>query len=693
MFIVHEVPRRIRLRAKSPFDARLRSEFMARLSETIQGVSQARANPAARSLIVEYDGRTDTRVALLREILDTRPALRPRPLAAEPANRYLVRTLVSASVFAANFLLPWPVRAVLTSAIALPALLKGVGSFMTKGLCVEILDAAALTIAMARRDFGTVSATLTLLNLGNYLEETTTQSSNDLLTKILARGPTRAWLESGDGSVLEVPENRLRENDIIVVGPGDMIPVDGQVVSGSATVNLSSITGESVPVDREAGAQVLAGGVVEEGRVRVRAVRVGNATTTARITAFIETALERKPLIQSSAERLAAKRILFTLGLGALTFALTRDVNRLASVFLVDYSCALKLGAPVAIKSALYRGAKAGFLIKGGQGIEALASVDTMVFDKTGTLTFGMLKVSDVVPLNDCCSDEHLLALLASLEEHATHPVADAIVREARRHDLEHIHHDAVDFIVAHGLASEVRGQRVVVGSRHFLEAHEEIAFSPFESITERLEGEGKLLLYAALDGKPAGIVGLMDQPRPEAADAMTQLRELGIGSLVMLTGDRKQKAQALADELGLDLTFAERQPEEKAEIVQELQGKGRTVAFVGDGVNDGPALIAADVGIAMPRGADLARATADVVVLRDEITGIVEARALAADTIHLIQSNFRWAVALNTVFFIAAAAGRTSPVFSAIAHNGVTIATLIRALMGPRRSLRRNSN
>jgi heavy metal translocating P-type ATPase len=685
MLIVHERPGRVRFRAGSSYDARLHEDFVNCLPQKITGVSHARANPIGRCLVVRHDGSASTRAALLRLIATTPPALRPRPLEITATDRYLRATLLSAAVFAAGLVIPQAWRAALTLTVATPVLAKGVRAVLRKGLSVDVLDSAAIGITLLRRDFGTTAVTLTLLNLGNYLEATTNASSTGLLRRLLARPPEHAWIESADGSLARISTRDVPEDDIVVVGLGEAIPVDGQVVSGAASVNMASITGESVPVDREAGARVLAGGIVEAGRLRIRAVRVGDATTTARIAQFIEAALERKPVIQSSAERLAEQRILFTLGLGALTFALTLDPNRLASVFLVDYSCALKLGAPAAIRSALYWGAKAGILIKGGRGIEALAEIDTFVFDKTGTLTFGQLKVTDVVPIGAQYSQKQLLALLASLEEHATHPVADAVVREARRNALEHIHHEEVEFIVAHGLISEADRQRVVVGSRHFLEEHQKVPFAPFERISEQLEDEGKILLYAAIDGKPAGIVGLRDRSRPEAAATLSRLRSLGIQSLVMLTGDRKEKAQSLANELGLDTVFFEHGPEEKAMVVRNLQAEGCKVAFIGDGVNDVPALVAADVGIAMPRGTDLTRATADVVLLRDEIAGVVESRALAEKTVRMIRSNFRWAVALNTLLFVAAAAGRASPVFYVVAHNAVTIGTLVRVLIGLR--------
>jgi heavy metal translocating P-type ATPase len=684
--IRHEVRGRIRFKFSSPFDSRLNSDFITALPTLVLGIHRVRASPWARSLIVRYDGSARTRASLLRLVSDTLPSIHPRPLRPSRTAKYLRGTCVAAAVLTAGRLLPLRLRTIVSWLIAAPVLLKGIRALFTSGLSVELLDATALTIALLRGELNTAVATLTFLNLGNYLEATTSRASTELLERMLALPPANAWVEAADGVLRQVTAEELRAGDVVVVGPGDMIPVDGQVVSGAATINMASITGESLPVDREAGARVLAGGVVEQGRLRVRAVRVGNATTTARIAAFIKSALDRKPVIQSKAERLAEQRIVFTLGLGAITFLLTRDLDRLASIFLVDYACALKLGAPVAIKSALYRAAKSGILIKGGRSIEALAEVDTFVFDKTGTLTFAELTVTDVIPFDRHHSGERLLALLASLEEHVTHPVAEAIVKKAKQSTFKHVHHDEVDFIVAHGLISEVAGKRIVVGSRHFLQAHEQVPFEPFAADAARLEAEGKILLYAAIDGRAAGIVGFLDRPRPEAAAELAKLRGLGIEKLVLLTGDREEKARALAAELELDLVYAEREAEEKAVVVRELQAAGRRVAFVGDGVNDAPALIAADVGIAMPRGADLTRATADVVLLRDQLCGVTESRALADDTVRLIQSNFRWAVTLNSLLFIAAATGRTSPAFSAIAHNGVTIGTLLRALAGRRR-------
>lgn len=691
MDIVHELPRRLRLRAPGRLDPRLTPAFATELKDAVGAVSEVAASPAARSLTITYDGRPESRAAILAAVRAPRRS-RPAGLAMpeeSDVERERRGTLITVGALAASRFLPPGLRGLLAVGLVGPLVVRGAGALLTRGLCVEALDGVALSIALARREYGAALATLSLLHLGEYLEAQTSRTSADLLKRLIVRPPGTAWREEAGGGLIEVPVRDLAADDIVVVGPGDMIPVDGQVVSGAASVSEASLTGESVPVDREAGARVLSGSVVEQGRIRIRAVRVGAATTAARIEQFIEASLDQKPDIQTSAERLADRRVLYTLGLGALTFAVTRDLGRLASVFLVDYSCALKLGAPVAIRAALTRAGRAGVLIKGGKAIEALAAVDTIVFDKTGTLTHGDLELTDIHPLDDSEGANHLLALLASLEEHATHPVADAVVSAARERKLGHVHHENVDFIVAHGLVSQIAdGRRIAVGSRHFLEDHEGVSFARWGDLVADLETRGRILLFAAIDGKAVGILGLRDHVRPEARTVLRGLKALGVKTLAVLSGDSEAKVRALAEDLNLDLVFADRRPEDKAEVVRTLQAQGRKVAFVGDGVNDAPALLLAEVGIALPRGADLARATADVVLLRDSLDGVLAARRVAVDTIALIRSNFRWAAALNTLLFIAAVSGRVSPVATTILHNGVTLGTLARALASSRASV-----
>jgi heavy metal translocating P-type ATPase len=577
-----------------------------------------------------------------------------------------------------------PMQRVLTFVNVGRTLAKGADTLVHEGIRVDVLDALAVGLAAANGQVYTANVTDLLLDLGAYLEKRTQRRSDRLLRQLLRPEPAMAWVER-DGQLVQVDGDQVREGELVTIGPGEMIPVDGRVVDGVALVNQASVTGEDVPVRKEAPRRVIAGSVLVEGRLRVQATQVGEDTTTARVARFIADSLNRQSDTQRLADRLADQRVYWTLGTGGAVYALTRDLTRLQAVFLVDYSCALKLGTPVAFKSGMQRAAGAGVLMKGGEAIEHLAAVDTVVFDKTGTLTHSDLAVTDVVVLapDGGCSERDLLALVASVEEHASHPVARAVVDAARDRDLEHISHGEVDYLVAHGLSADVGSGQILIGSRHYLEEHCAIDFAGHEATIERLQDQGKTLLFVGNEHGPVGLIGLRDTLRAEAAATLARLRALGIRRLVMLTGDRRAKAEAMAAELGLDAVHAELRPEEKAGLIERLQRDGAKVAFVGDGVNDGPALAAAEVGIAMPRGADIARATADILLLDDRLGAVADARAIAAGTMRMIHSNFNAAVGINTALLGAALLGRLSPVASALLHNGTTIAILLRALRG----------
>lgn len=682
MQIKHELPKRLRFKAKSLYDSRLYPEFIENLREEVSGIELIQANPRSKSLIIKYSGNLEVRQKIIAKIANTKADCRARYIEEDEASYYFNQAVLAAGTLALSSILPQWIKILSTGILVAEPLLDGVVALIEKRkVNTEVLDAMALGVSVFRHDYMTAVATRMLTCVGEYLEATTTQTSNDMLQRLLISTPGTAWIKQENGETIEIPASKVKEEDIVFVSAGNMIPIDGQIIEGSATINQASITGESVPVDKEIGAQVLSGSVVEDGSIYIRAVRVGNSTTTARITKFITQALKEKPTIQTSAEKLADRRVYLTLGMGALTFLVTRNLSRVASVLLIDYSCALKLGAPVAIKSALYKAAKAGILMKGGVGIESLSEVDTVVFDKTGTLTHGKLEVSDVIPLGAMKDKKYLLSLIASLEEHTTHPVADAIVAEAKEENLSHINHDHVEFIVAHGLVSHIDGKRVVIGSKHFLRDHEGVDFEVFKDSSQKLDEEGKLILYAAKDKKAIGLVGLRDHLRAEAKQVIDTLYASGVKDVVLLTGDTNLKANALAKELGISKVYAECEPEDKAKIVQILQKEGRKVAFVGDGVNDAPALVAADIGIAMPKGADLARATADIVLMQDSVLGVSKAREISQDTIKLIKSNFNWAIGLNTGLYFIAMSGTISPVLSSILHNSITISTLIRGL------------
>ncbi|NVK18483.1 MAG: cadmium-translocating P-type ATPase [Methylocystaceae bacterium] len=681
--IVHETPKRLRVRIEWLNRKLIDASHISTLLERMAGVEDARVNKGAKSAIIRYDGLAHTRISILDFLDRLEPTSLPHVDRMDGEAEHFFHTSLNGIALAATPFLSPTQRLVVAGALVAPTLWAGVESLFSGKIKVELLDAIAIGVATSRGDAITALSTNFFIHLGELLEARTNNSSNALLRQLLHPAPSNAWKEV-NGELLEVGADQLQLNDVVVVNPGDTIPVDGQVLTGMAQVNEASVTGESVPVNKEMKMRVLSGTIVEEGTLRIRAVKVGDDTTTARISRFIQESLENKSETQKNAEKKANQRIWITLGLGALTFALTRDWTRVASVFLVDYSCALKLSTPVAMKSTMYKCAKDGILVKGGQAIETFANVDTVVFDKTGTLTHGELDVTEIRSVQPKeWPEDRLLALVASIEEHSTHPVANAVVTQAKARQLAHISHDEVNFIVAHGMVSEVNDKRIVIGSRHFLEEHENVDISSHENMIEELEEKGLILLYTSMDSVLTGIVGLRDQLRDDAKSMIERLYSNGVEKVAILTGDRRRKAQALADQLGITDVYAELRPEEKADIVQKLKEEGRVIAFVGDGVNDAPALINANVGIAMPQGADLARASADIVLTVDNISGVAQAYEKSTDTMKLIKSNFNWAVGINSGLFVGASMGLTSPVISSLLHNGTTLGVLARALSG----------
>lgn len=682
--VAHEVPGRVRFRIPALGEPGCEAPSVESWMEATTPVEEVRANPAAKALIVRYTGGRQGRDAVIRRLEEF-----PRGVIPGYSDEDIRETEVAPMVTAAMTLAVLPfltprMQKVLTIVNVGSTLLKGADTLIKRGIKTEVLDALAIGLAAANGEVYTANITDFLLGLGEFLERRTARQSDRLLRRLLRPEPAMAWVER-DGELVRINGDEVRKGEIITVGVGETVPVDGRVVDGVALVNQAAVTGEGVPVLREAPKRVIAGSVLEEGRIRVEAVQVGAETTTARVSRFIQESLSKRSDTQRLAEELADKRVYFTLGTGGIVYALTPDLTRLQSVFLVDYSCALKLGTPMAFKSGIYRAAEHGVLMKGGEAIEHLAEVDTLIFDKTGTLTHSELIVTDVFVLggNDCCTEEDLLALVASVEEHASHPVAEAVVEAARERDLQHISHGEVDYLVAHGMSADVKGGRVIVGSRHYLEEHKAIHFERHDSRIERLQNEGKILLFVGNDKGPIGIIALRDTMRKDAPEALARLRELGIKRLMMITGDRRAKGEALGAELGLDKVYAELPPEEKATIVKGLQAEGSKIAFVGDGINDGPALVAANVGIAMPRGADIARATADIVLMDDRLSAVADAREIAAKTMGLIRGNFNAAVGINTAILGGAIFGWLSPVASALLHNGTTIGILLNALKG----------
>lgn len=651
--------------------------------ESVRGVEAVRVNRRARCVVFEYDGSATARGAILERLhalpLVHIPVAENEPT--EPAE--LAPMLTSLAVLVLMPFLSSPVRRLVTLVNISKTLLRGMDTLINRGLKMEVLDAVAIGLSAGRGEHFTANATDFLMELGGYLEKRTERQSDRMLRCLLRPEPGLAWVER-NGTLVHVPDDQIQLEERVEVGPGERIPVDGLVLDGAALVNQSSITGEPVPVRKEVMDRVIAGTVIEDGRLRIEARHVGDETTTARISRFIDASLDRPSDTQRLAERLADQRVYLTLGTGSLVYLLTGDARRLSSVFLVDYSCALKLGTPLAFRSGMYHAARSGILLKGGEAIEHLAEIDTVVFDKTGTLTRSDLEVSDVLVLDtERWSRTRLLAVTASIEEHASHPIAEAIVRKAREEKLNHIDHGEVDYLVAHGMTCPVNGDRLLIGSRHFLEEHHGICFDAFEKSIASLQREGKTLLYVGTQHEAIGLIALRDTLRDDAVAVLSGLRRLGVRHLVMLTGDHRRRADALARELGIDEVFAEQVPEDKARVLEQLRAEGRRVAFVGDGVNDGPALVAADVGIAMSRGTELARATADVVLLEDRLGLLLDAIEIAQRTMSMVATNYRAAIGINTGVMVGAALGWLSPVATAILHNGTTVGLLVRALRG----------
>lgn len=675
MRIAHELPRRVRFRA-----AWLKSvdpEVARALLMGYHGVRSARLNPVVGCVVVEHDGAASTRqgVERLLHTLVELPATRRRR-----ADRNVAMQPVLGGLFLlAVRLLPRRLRAPLTWLRLTPSILYGTRSLLRQGLTVEAMDAAAVGLSAWRGDHATALTTRLLVDLGEALQEGVERRADDALHRMMPGLPETAWVER-DGVLQRIGAQAVVQDDRVVVGVGEMIPVDGEVLSGVARVNESSLTGEPLPVRKEAGDAAISGTVVEEGRLTIRAVRVGERTAMARIARFIAHAADTPSPHQRLAETLARQRVRLTFAMGGLVWLLTRDARRAAASLLVDFSCGIKISTPVAFKAAMLRAGREGILIKGGEALEHLALADTVVFDKTGTLTGGHLEIERVVSFHPDMPENDLLALVASMEEHAPHPLAEAVVRESNRQSLPHVSHGEVEFIVAHGLHAHVEGRRVRIGSRHYLEEDEGIAFAAHHELLEALEEAGLILLLVARDQEPAGVIALRDHPRDEAPAVLAALRGLGIGHLVMLTGDRQAKAESAARHLGIDAVHWEMVPERKAEVIKRLQSEGRRVIFVGDGINDAPSLALADVGVAMPRGAELARDTADVVLLHDRLEGVVLARALAMRTLEVVRGNFVAAAGINGAILAGAALGKVSPVVTSTLHNGTTLGILARS-------------
>lgn len=577
--------------------------------------------------------------------------------------------------YSKKLLLPLPIRIALTIGRSVKYIGIGLKCLLQRKIEVPVLDATAITVSLITKDFSTASSIMFLLGIGELLEEWTHKKSVDDLARSMSLNVSKVWLRTPENQEILVESSKIEKGDRVVVHMGNVIPFDGEVVDGDAMVNQASLTGESVPVQRTVGNTVFAGTVVEEGEITIRVKEVEGNNRFDQIVTMIEESEKLKSELEGKAEHYADKLVPWTLGATGLTYLLTRNVTKAMSILMVDFCCALKLAMPISVLSAIREASLYNVTVKGGKFLEAVAEADTIVFDKTGTLTKAHPTVVDVVNFNDEYSSDDMLRVAACLEEHFPHSMAKAVVDAASKKGLSHEEmHTKVEYIVAHGIATSINGKRTVIGSYHFVFEDEKCVVPAgkeplFESLPLYYSH-----LYLAIEGKLSAVICIEDPLRDEAAAVVTSLKKAGISKVVMMTGDSERTASVIAKKVGVDEYYAEVLPEDKAAFVEKEKDKGRKVIMIGDGINDSPALSAANVGIAISDGAEIAREIADITVGSDDLYQIVTLKYISNALMKRIKSNYRKIVGFNSGLIALGVAGVLPPTTTALLHNGSTI-------------------
>lgn len=577
--------------------------------------------------------------------------------------------------YSKKLLLPLPIRIALTIGRSVKYIGIGLKCLLQRKIEVPVLDATAITVSLITKDFSTASSIMFLLGIGELLEEWTHKKSVDDLARSMSLNVSKVWLRTPENQEILVESSKIEKGDKVVVHMGNVIPFDGEVLDGDAMVNQASLTGESVPVQRTVGNTVFAGTVVEEGEITIRVKEVEGNNRFDQIVTMIEESEKLKSELEGKAEHYADKLVPWTLGATGLTYLLTRNVTKAMSILMVDFCCALKLAMPISVLSAIREASLYNVTVKGGKFLEAVAEADTIVFDKTGTLTKAHPTVVDVVNFNDEYSSDDMLRVAACLEEHFPHSMAKAVVDAASKRELSHEEmHTKVEYIVAHGIATSINGKRTVIGSYHFVFEDEKCVVPAgkeplFESLPLYYSH-----LYLAIEGKLSAVICIEDPLRDEAAAVVTSLKKAGISKVVMMTGDSERTASVIAKKVGVDEYYAEVLPEDKAAFVEREKAKGRKVIMIGDGINDSPALSAANVGIAISDGAEIAREIADITVGSDDLYQIVTLKYISNALMKRIKSNYRKIVGFNSGLIALGVAGVLPPTTTAILHNGSTI-------------------
>ena len=675
--IKHEAKGRMRIHAVQNRMSYAQADTLLYFLHSQKEVTFAKVYDRTCDAVISYVGDRQTIIELLRgfhyEDVEVPEGL------IENSGRELNNTyqekLIGKIVFhyARRWILPYPIRICLTSLRSVKYIWKGLTTLAAGKIEVPVLDATAIGVSVLRSDFNTAGSIMFMLGIGELLEEWTHKKSVDDLARTMSLNVGKVWLVSGGQEVL-VSTSQIKAGDKVVVHMGNIIPFDGVVAEGEAMVNQASLTGESVPVRKTVESTAYAGTVVEEGELTILVKEVGGSSRFEKIVKMIEDSEKLKSGAESKAEHLADKLVPYSLGGTILTYLLTRNVTKALSILMVDYSCALKLAMPISVLSAIREASLYNVTVKGGKYLEAVAEADTIVFDKTGTLTKAKPTVVDVVSFNGESTDE-LLRIAACLEEHFPHSMAKAVVDAATQKNLEHEEmHSKVEYIVAHGIASTINEKRAVIGSAHFVFEDENCVIPEGEQ--EKFDALPKEYshLYLAIEGKLAAVICIEDPLREEASAVVQSLKRAGLSKVVMMTGDSERTAAAIAKRVGVDEYYSEVLPEDKASFVEREKAAGRKVIMIGDGINDSPALSAANVGIAISDGAEIAREIADITVSSDDLYQIVTLKLLSDSLMERIKKNYRRIVGFNSLLIVLGVTGVIQPTTSALLHNSSTL-------------------
>ena len=682
--ILHESVGRLRVHMHCAGMSLHQADVLEYYLRGVDGVREVRVYDRTQDAVVLYGGQRQSVIAALAafsfseaEAMDLVPEHTARALNREFEDKLAV-TVMRRCI--SKLFLPVPITSALAVIRSIRYIREGLKALWHGKLSVAVLDATAVTVSLVRGDFSTAGSVMFMLRLGEILEEWTHKKSVADLAGAMSLNVDKVWLQVGGTEVL-TPVSDVQEGDLVVVRTGGMIPLDGKVVSGEAMVNQSSMTGESMPVVKRVGSYVYAGTVAEEGECVICVDKASGGGRYDRIVRMIEESEKLKSTAEDKAARLADHLVPYTLGGTALTYLLTRNITKTLAVLMVDFSCALKLAIPIAVLSAMRESSGHHISVKGGRFLEAVARADTIVFDKTGTLTHATPTVAQVVPFGGR-KEAEMLRLAACLEEHYPHSIANAVVEEAKKRGLSHEeYHSQVQYVVAHGISSMVEGKKVLIGSAHFVFEDEGCHVPVGEEDKFAALPAEYSHLYLCIAGELAAVICIHDPLRREARAAVAALHECGFTNVVMMTGDNRKTAEAVAAEVGVDAVYAEVLPEDKAAFIHQQREKGHTVIMVGDGVNDSPALSEADAGIAISTGAAIAREIADITIASEDLFALVTLRRLGEGLMRRIHRNYRFIVGFNFSLIVLGVAGILPPTTSALLHNMSTLGISLRSM------------